>query len=142
MKPISRNVILAIVFLAISLVTASQSQQDSAISDKEMKLVDFADLEYPKLARTALVQGIVIVRAKLDDKGYVVDSTALSGSDVLIPDSLANARKWRFQPNAKKAVIIVYNFRVTNAVSKSGCSHFMLDPPNFATITSCAPQIQ
>jgi len=142
MKLMSKNVILAIVFLAISLVTASQSQQDGAISDKEMKLVDFADLEYPKLARTALVQGIVVVRAKLDDKGYVVESTALSGSDVLIPDCLANARKWRFQPNAKKAVVIVYNFRVTDAVSKSGCSHFMLEAPNFATITTCSPQIR
>jgi outer membrane biosynthesis protein TonB len=142
MKLISRNVILAVVFLAISFVTASQTQHDSAISDKEMKLVDFADLEYPKLARTALVQGIVVIRAKLDDKGYVIDSTALSGADVLIPDCLANARKWRFQPNAKKAVVIVYNFRVTDAVSKSGCSHFMLEAPNFATITTCSPQIQ
>jgi hypothetical protein len=49
----------------------------------------------------------------------------------LIPDSFASARKWRFQPNAQKAVAIVCNFRLTDAMSKAGCSQFMIQPPNF-----------
>jgi hypothetical protein len=78
----------------------------------------------------------------LNDEGKVVEATAVSGNDILIPDCLANAKKWRFRPNAKKTVVIVYNFRMTYAVSKSGCSQFMLQAPNFATITSCVPTIQ
>jgi TonB family protein len=133
---------MSLLALAISSPIPLHAQQDEPISDKETKLVDFADLEYPPLARTALVQGVVVVRAKLDDKGRVVEATASSGAEALIPACLNNAKKWRFKPNSKSAVIIVYNFRITQEVSKSGCSHFTVEPPNFATITACAPEIQ
>lgn len=118
------------------------AQNDEPISDRETKLLDFSDLEYPPLGRTALIQGIVVIRAKLDDKGNVIDTTALSGSEVLAPDCLSNAKKWRFKPNFKKAVIIVYNFRITEGESKSACTHFEVVPPNFATVTACMPKIQ
>jgi len=128
--------------LTIGLFNPLQGQQTGAAGDKEPKLVDFADMEYPKLAKAALIQGIVVVQAKLDDKGDVVEVSALSGPETLIPASLENAKKWRFRPNPKRTVILVYNFRVTSALSKSGCSHFEAYPPNFATITTCAPEIQ
>jgi|SRR4029077_9318194 TonB family protein len=142
MKTNARNTVLAIAFLAAISSTPLRATQEGTISDKEIKVVDFADLEYPALARTAHIQGIVVVRANLDDKGKVVEAVAISGTDVLIPACLDNAKKWRFQPNPRKTVVIVYNFRMTSAVSKSGCSHFMLEAPNFATITSCVPEIR
>jgi len=96
-----------LVLLAIYPASLAHAQHDGTINDKETKLVDFADIEYPTLARTALVQGIVVVRATLDDKGSVVDATAISGSETLIPACIENAKKWRFMPNSKKAVVIV-----------------------------------
>jgi len=130
-----------LVLLAIYPASLAHAQHDGTINDKETKLVDFADIEYPTLARTALVQGIVVVRATLDDKGSVVDATAISGSETLIPACIENAKKWRFMPNSKKAVVIVYNFRVTTTVSKSGCSHSSVEAPNLVTVTTCAPEI-
>ena len=117
-------------------------QPDRTISNNDMKLVNFEGLTYPTVGRTARIQGVVVVRAGLDDQGQAVETSAISGPGPLIPDCLANAKKWRFQPNAEKAAVIVYHFRLTDAISKSGCSHFMLEPPNFATITSCVPEIQ
>jgi hypothetical protein len=142
MKRTARAVMFAIGLLAVSSLTSVVAQENQTILDKDIRVLDFADLEYPTLARTALVQGIVVVRAKLDDKGNVVDATALSGAGILIPGCLQNARKWRFRPNAKRTVVIVCNFRVTDALSKPACSHFVVEPPNFATITTCAPEIQ
>jgi TonB family protein len=142
MKMTARIVISMISVLALSSFSSVGAQHESTINDNEIKLVDFEDLTYPTPARTAHIEGVVVVRASLNDKGKVVEVTAVSGNDVFIPECLANARKWRFQPNAMKAVVIVYNFRMTYAVSKSGCSQFMLQAPNFATITSCVPTIQ
>jgi outer membrane biosynthesis protein TonB len=122
--------------------TQDKTSSERTIRDKDLKLVDFEDLTYPALGRTAHIQGVVVIRAKLNDQGKVVDATAISGSDVLIPASIENAKGWRFQPNPQGAAIIVYNFRLTDAVSKSGCSHFTLQAPNFATITSCVSTIQ
>jgi TonB family protein len=142
-KTVRRLVFLAAAFVAaLQSCPVAQAQQTGTISDNDMKVVDFVDLEYPQLARQTRIQGVVVVWARLDEKGTVLEATALSGAEVLIPASLENVRKWRFQPNAKKAVVIVYNFRVTDAEAKSGCSHFSLEPPNFANITACANKIQ
>jgi TonB family protein len=132
----------ASILLAAGLFTSPTFGQEAPISDEEIRLVHDAKLEYPTLARTALIQGVVVVRAKLDEKGEVVAVTALSGADAFVPACLDNAKKWRFKPNSKKEVIIVYNFRITTSKSKPGCSRFRVNPPNFATITACAPEIQ
>jgi hypothetical protein len=136
-----RLAVIAGLIASASLLPTS-AQRDAFVSNNSMKLVNFEDLEYPTIGRTAHVQGVVVLKANLDDEGKVVGATAISGPEPLIPDCLANAKKWRFRPNAKKSVVIIYNFKLTDAISKSGCSHFMLEPPNFVTITSCVPQIQ
>lgn len=142
MKKMGSAFLCAICLLAVGSLTSVTAEDNQTILDKDIRVVDFVPFDYPTLARTALVQGIVVVRAKLDDKGGVVDATAVSGAEILIQTCLQNARKWRFQPNPKKEVVIVYNFRITDAVSKPTCDHFVVEPPNFVTITSCAPQIQ
>jgi len=135
-------ILLTIVAVVFQTHIVSQVQPVGTINDKDMKVVDFVDLEYPQMARQARIQGVVVVWARLDEKGNVLDTKALSGAEVLAAASLENAKRWRFQPNAARAAVIVYNFRVTDSESKSGCSHFSLEPPNFATITACANKIQ
>jgi TonB-like protein len=146
MKTSLANVLIVILLCLLGIPGLNGMQDktsnEQTIQDKDLKLVDFEDLTYPALGRTAHIQGVVVIRTRLNDQGKVVDATALSGSDVLIPASIENAKGWRFQPNPQHAAIIVYNFRLTDAVSKSDCSHFMLQSPNFATITSCVSTIQ
>jgi TonB family protein len=119
-----------------------QAQQNDTVKDKDIRVVDFVDLEYPPLARTAHLQGVVVVRATLDDHGKVVDAVAISGQDVLIPACLANVKRWRFRPNTENAAVIVYNFRMIEGSSKSGASQFIFQGPNFATITAGLPTIE
>jgi TonB family protein len=124
-------------------MTAPLSAQGKApIENKDMRVVEFAELQYPAIGRTAEIQGIVVVQAKLDEQGRVADATALSGPRELIPDCLANVKKWRFAPTAGGTAVVVYNFRLTEGVFKNGPNQFVLYPPNFATITATLPQVQ
>jgi TonB family protein len=87
------------------------------ISDMDMEVVHFDDqLKYPALARQARIQGAVVVKVKLDAKGAVVDAAAISGSPMLIPNCLTNAKNWRFQPSSQKAAIMVSRWRIFNTI--------------------------
>ncbi len=112
--------------------------QDGTIADKNIKVVSFEDLSYPAVAGSANIQGVVVVRVKLDDRGEVLDAVAMSGSPILVHASVENAKKWRFEPNSQKAVIIVYNFRIEGTCHPGGwSSQMILRPPNFAQVTAC-----
>jgi hypothetical protein len=78
----------------------------------------------------------VVVRARLDRVGKVVEATALSGSQYLIPESVANVKKWRFQSNPHRVVVVVYNFRLSHAMCEYPSGFFELEVPNLATVTA------
>jgi TonB family protein len=133
---------LAISLLAVAAQVRVQAQQDTTIRDEDIKVLDFESLKYPVLALQTNYQGAVVVRVKLDSDGKVAEATAISGHKLLIPDCLANARKWRFQPNASHAAVIVYNFRLRYGKCKPAGKFFTLETPNFATITGCGIMVQ
>lgn len=54
--------------------------------------------EYPMLAKSNRVQGVVIVRVLIDQIGSVINATAVSGPGDLRSAAEAAARKWRFKP--------------------------------------------
>ena len=96
-RTVRKLVFLAAAFAATPQTSlVAQAHPVGTISNDDMKVVDFADLEYPQRERQARIQGVVVVWAKLDEKGRVVDATALSGAEVLVPTTLENARKWRY----------------------------------------------
>ena len=139
MKSGVRNILFVTCLLAMILLSYVQAQQDATVNDKDMTVSDFEDIGYPPLARQTRTQGVVVVRVRLDKDGKVTDAVALSGSELLIPASVANAKKWRFQSNAQRAAVIVYNFRMPHAACKSSSivSFSMLQAPNFVDITGC-----
>jgi TonB family protein len=131
--------LILIGFVLAPSMTGLSAQQDATVKDSDMTVSEFEDIGYPPLARQTLTQGVVVVRVRLDKDGKVIDAVALSGSEFLTDASVANAKKWRFQPNAQRAAIIVYNFRMPRAAcsSKTVLSFSMLQAPNFVTITGC-----
>jgi len=138
MTSITKQALLAIALTVFIPFCHLMGQQIDTVRDEEVRVVDWEELGYPVTARLARVQGIVVVRVRLDDSGKVVESVPISGNKALIPDSLANSKKWRFQPNLQKAAVIVYEFRIEDGVCHDyGASHFVLRPPNFAKITNC-----
>jgi TonB family protein len=125
--------------LTLSTGTHAQAAQGTVIAyDQHPRMRDFAELEYPPLARQEMVDGVVVVRIQLDDQGAVVSSTALWGSRYLVPDCLANIKKWHFEPGPVKTGVIIYDFQITYAELCAGPCHsqFAIRPPNFATITA------
>jgi outer membrane biosynthesis protein TonB len=114
------------------------------VSDNEMQLQDFAEIDYP-VAWEARIQGVVVVEAKLDEKGSVSDASALFGNPILIPDCLANVKKWSFSPNAKHLAVVVYRFKMPCAClnnAPEGQHQFILQPPNYVEVSHAPMWIQ
>jgi len=140
---ISRSrALIAIGFLAISTIYLP-AQEDQTVNDEEISVSSFEEMPYPALARAAGREGMVVVEVKLDDHGYVVSAKPISGYRMLVPDTVANARKWRFHPNSEKAAVVIYEFHLIEGRCGAGKSGlFVLREPNVATITTCFMQPQ
>ncbi len=133
--------LLLLALISSPVWNVALAQQSKTIDDKDIVVSSFAELEYPALARTSRTEGVVVVEAKLDDKGNVIDATALSGNEILITACLGNIKKWHFHSNPKKTVVVVFNFRITRAQTKT-CNHFDLQPRNLVTVTTCPAVVQ
>ncbi len=139
MEKLHRLTCIALLLMGASLAALSQRADTSG---GDAQIASFEDLSYPALARVARIQGVVVVHVELDDKGNVFAASAITGPKLLVSDSIANAKKWKFKPGPSKTAVIVYDFRLDDG----GChdasrSLFLLVHPNFATITACAPVI-
>jgi TonB family protein len=131
------------IFLAGSLMlvpfACSTVAQNEPAPEADIAVTHFEELRYPRTAWQARVHGLVVVRAKLDKEGKVVDAEAISGPQALIPDSLENIKKWRFNPNKQSTVVIVYSFQVLPAdCAETNQQFFTLQLPNFVTVSACA----
>jgi TonB family protein len=142
MIKLTKCLMLAVMALLAAAGTNPQSAQEEPLDDRDIKLSSFVDLPYPPLARAAAVQGVVVVKLKLDDAGNVASAFAISGSKALIQDVLANAKQWKFEPNAKKSAVLVYDFRIGGGACHDNTrSIFQLVHQNFASITTCSPVV-
>src|SRR6516162_2601990 len=107
-----KRIWFAMLAVGVLLSNASHSIQTTHsqrnVPPHELQLISVEDLEYPVSARRARVQGVVVVKIELDEEGNVADVFAISGAKDLIPDSLANAKKWKFKPAGRGETIIVY----------------------------------
>jgi TonB family protein len=112
-----------------------QSGHEGTANDSEV--VDFEELQYPAIARVARVQGIVVLKVNLDDKGLVASANAISGPQQLVSECITNVKKWRFKPSPAKAAMVIYRFKMPGIGCKSQSSFFTFAGPNFATITGC-----
>jgi TonB family protein len=135
---IVRAVLTIVGFFALNFGSASLAGQEGpTIFDKDIRVLEFEEVRYPPQARASRIQGIVVVRVTLDDVGKVTGALAVSGADAFVSDCLENVKKWRFQPNARRSAIIVYNFRMPGGECKSISSMFMLRRPNLAIVSGC-----
>lgn len=111
--------------------------------DGQPQLLSFEDVAYPGIARMTRIQGIVVVKAELDENGNVLAASTLAGPKPLISDCLANVKKWKFKPNSNKSAIIVYQFKLDEgACHDASHSLFRLVHSNFATVTACTPVVR
>jgi outer membrane biosynthesis protein TonB len=135
------NVSVVLLFTAVFAHAWADSNEklNKPLNDDAIRIVEFHNLEYPLLARSSGTGDTVVVKVKLDKLGRVLDATALSGRGVFVADSLANVKKWRFQPNEDNAAVVIYSFRRVNGVCNLASSFFTLERPNLAVISACWP---
>jgi TonB family protein len=65
---------------------------------KPPKLVKMVKPVYPKLAKEARVEGVVIVEAKTDENGNVFDARILRSIPVLDQAALDAVKQWKYEP--------------------------------------------
>jgi len=61
-------------------------------------LVHRVEPTYPTLARTARVQGEVVLSAIIDANGQITNLHLVSGHPMLVPAAFAAVREWRYKP--------------------------------------------
>jgi len=135
---------VAAVLLMFSPLVAGQAQQDQSISDRDIKIVHSEDLRFPRVAEVANVEGVVVVKAALDENGNVTSVVTISGNPLLLQLSINNALKWKFAPNPERAITIIYNYRLKGfcRANKESSGPSKLELPNFITITGCRRTVQ
>jgi hypothetical protein len=118
------------------------AQTDQIVEDKDVRVVRSENLTYPHSVQTSNLQGVVVVRLRLDGRGKVVDAAAISGNPILARISVENGKKWQFEPNAQKSAILVYDFRIEGICSSVTGSQMIFHPPNFVSIIGCGITVQ
>lgn len=111
--------------------------QRSGNADQPVGVAAVEDLEYPREARAADVQGVVVIRVELDRQGRVASASALSGSRRLIAATLENIKQWRFRNKEPIQTIVVYDFRIEGRCRAARPTMFRLVEPDFASVTTC-----
>jgi TonB family protein len=121
-------IVVRVLVAGLACISLAQEQKD------ETTVEVLEGMRYPPLARTAHVEGRVVVQVKLNDSGGVVSASAMPSEKVvamLIPDAVSNARKWRFHPNPNKVAEIVYEFQLLNeCIQPQSEWHFVFKAPN------------
>lgn len=68
---------------------------------------------YPPLARSARVQGSVVLRAIISRNGTIEDLTVLSGHPLLTGAAIEAVRRWRYRPYMLNGDPVEVETRVT-----------------------------
>jgi TonB family protein len=99
----------------------------------------FTSIAYPADAASRLVEGIVVVRAYLDEAGKVLRAEAVSGAAPLLSETLDDIRQWRFQPSDSRIAVVVINFKISPVSCETTSDQFVFEENNFVTVTTCWP---
>ena len=72
---------------------------------------------YPALAKSARVQGEVLIDAVIDEQGNIVNAKVVEGHPLLVPEALRTVMLWKYEPTYLNGV--PYPIRMTITVSFS-----------------------
>jgi protein TonB len=88
----------------------------------KLKLLHYAEPEYPEFSRKAGVQGRVVIQAFITEKEDVTDPMVVSGHPLLAGAVIAVVREWVYQPVCLNGspVAIEYYFIVVTFMVKDG----------------------
>jgi protein TonB len=65
---------------------------------REGDLIRKTQPAYPAIARSARIQGIVVVQAIISKQGTIENLKVLAGHAMLVPAAIDAVRQWRYRP--------------------------------------------
>lgn len=125
----------SIIFLALTVLFLQEGAKF-----EQPCVIHVESPHYPPLARQVAVQGKVSVSAVIDLQGNVISAEAITGHPLLKEVSVANLRKWKFQPNsgAESRIEVIYEFALEDSAPYPG-EDISYDLPNHIRIRSSRP---
>jgi len=69
--------------------------------------------QYPPLAKSARIQGVVVIDATIDERGNVVNAKAMEGPALLVPEALRTVMLWKYEPTYLNGVPYPVQMTVT-----------------------------
>jgi TonB family protein len=140
---------LRILALAVTLGQLPVSLQEpprtgESLFDLVPPVVGFEPMDYPVLARSAGISGILVLSLTLDAEGRVVSVSALPSAPqiarLLGPDAERNVRTWHFMAGATgRKVTVAYAFDLDGPVCRKDQppSTFTLRARSLALVVAC-----
>jgi TonB family protein len=74
----------------------------------ERRLVHQVSPVYPKEAKAAGLEGTVVLRTFVDDRGYVASVTLVEGNPMLADSATRAVKQWRYRPYARDGKILPF----------------------------------
>lgn len=84
------------------------------------RLIHRVDPEYPAIAVSAQIEGIVIIEATVDERGAVTDTKVLRSHSVLDRAAVDAVEQWRYEPLRLNGVAQPFVLTVTVSFSLAG----------------------
>jgi TonB family protein len=115
------TVLVCIIFVLIAgMLCALQQPEQKESSRQEPKLIKKVEPEYPEVAKSARIQGVVILEATITKKGDVVNVKVLrEPSPLLTKPAIDAVKQWKYEPGkidgnvADVIVTLTVNFSLT-----------------------------
>ena len=126
------------VILCSALAVASMSVAENG---PDRCILSLAVPSYPRFAQAARIEGIVKVKVLINEKGEVVEATALTGHEMLKTATVENVKTWKFAPVPNARVLemfITYLYSIEGTetpMTRQKCAHVKLDLPTRVEIT-------
>jgi protein TonB len=99
---------------------------------REPRKIQDAAPQYPEIARAARVEGLVILEATIDERGFVTGARVLRSVPLLDAAALAALKQWRYTPTLLNGIPVRVLMTVTFRFSLG-------DPPMLAGENSGRP---
>jgi len=80
---------------------------------REPRKIQDAAPQYPEIARAARVQGLVILEATIDERGFVTGARVLRSEPLLDAAALAALKQWRYTPTLLNGIPVRVLMTVT-----------------------------
>lgn len=122
--------------LALVLVAAPGSFAQAS-SDAIPRIVEHAKAIYPAIAKTAHIQGDVIVKFTTNGRA-VLTAEASSGPDLLQQVSIDNVKTWKFAAHTAGTFQVIFRYKLLDA----GDEEMFPGPRNVVEIVAVAPTLQ